>query len=42
VVADRAFVADYLARFKDFPPRQKPAKFNVDDAVKTLESASGN
>ena len=41
LVPAQTFVAEYIATFKDFPPRQKPAKFNVDDALATLKSASG-
>ena len=27
------FVAGFIGTFKKFPPRQKPAKFNVDDIM---------
>lgn len=36
------YVSEYIATFKDFPPRQKPAKSNFDDELATLKSASGN
>ena len=44
---DRAFlilpavskVADYLSTYKDFPPRQKPASFSIDQVIDKLESA---
>ncbi len=42
LVPAQTFVGEYLATFKQFPPRQKPAKFNVDDALATLKSAAGN
>jgi arylsulfatase len=42
LVPAQTFVAEYIETFKEFPPRQKPAKFNVDDALATLRSASGN
>ena len=37
------YVGKFLATFKEFPPRQTPAKFNLDDVMKTLtESTGGN
>jgi arylsulfatase len=35
----QAFVAKWISSFKDFPPRQKPASFSIDDVAKKLESA---
>jgi arylsulfatase len=43
-MADRAFLivpaqaaaAQWLASFKEFPPRQKPASFNLDDVMKKM------
>ncbi len=32
----QAYVGKFIATFKEFPPRQKPAKFNVDDVIRTL------
>jgi arylsulfatase len=55
-MADRAFllvpaqaiVAEFLKTFKDFPPRQTPASFSIDqalekarDAEKQLATAAG-
>ena len=39
MVPAQTFVGEYIATFKDFPPRQKPAKFNVDDALAAIKSA---
>ena len=36
-----AYVAKWLQSFKEFPPRQKPASFNLDAVLRTLEDASG-
>ena len=36
VVAVQEIVGGFMSTFKDFPPRQKPAKFNVDDVMKTM------
>jgi arylsulfatase len=38
----QAYVGQFLATFKEFPPRQTPAKFNLDDVMKTLTESSGN
>jgi len=36
VVAIQEIVGDFMTTFEDFPPRQKPAKFNVDDVMKKM------
>ena len=44
-MADRAFlilpavqkVSQYLASYKEFPPRQRPASFSIDQAIEALE-----
>lgn len=36
------YVGNFLTTFKDFPPRQTPAKFNLDDVMKTLTESSRN
>jgi arylsulfatase len=33
-------VGQWLASFKDFPVRQKPASFNLDEVMQKLTSAS--
>ena len=46
-LADRAFVqvplqalaAKWLESFKEFPPRQKPASFNLDEVMRKIEAA---
>ena len=42
MVPAQTFVAEYLESFKEFPPRQKPAKFNVDDALAKMKSPGNN
>jgi arylsulfatase len=37
----QALVAQQIENFKKFPPRQKPASFNLDAVLRTLEDASG-
>ena len=42
VLAAQTVVAQFLATFKDFPPRQKAASFTVDQALEKMnEAASG-
>jgi arylsulfatase len=40
VVPALKFVGGFMASFKEFPPRNKPASFSVGDALKRLETAS--
>ena len=40
IVPGQAVVARWLGTFKDFPPRQKPASFNVDDVLEKIMSAA--
>ncbi len=37
----QALVAQQIQSFRDFPPRQKPASFNLDRVLETLHDASG-
>ena len=42
ILAAQAIVGEFLATFKDFPPRQKAASFTIDQALeKMADSASG-
>jgi arylsulfatase len=36
------YVAEFLATFKEFPPRQKPASFNLDKVLSSLQSAGAH
>jgi len=36
----QAVVAKFLASFKQFPPRMKPASFSVGDALSHIQAAS--
>ncbi len=36
----QTFAAKWLASFKEFPPRQKPASFNLDEVMRKMEEAS--
>jgi arylsulfatase A-like enzyme len=40
-VPAQAFVAQFIATFKDFPPRQKPSSFSVDQIMSQLENSNG-
>ena len=35
----QALAAGWLESFKEFPPRQKPASFNLDDVMRKIEAA---
>ena len=37
VVPAQAAVAEFVATFKKFPPRQKPSSFSVDQIMEQLE-----
>ena len=39
MVPAQAHVAEHLASFVEFPPRQKPAKFNVEEVLNNMKSA---
>ena len=38
LVPAQAYVAKFLATFKDYPPRQKAASFSVDQALEVLKA----
>ena len=38
----QALVADWLKSFKEFPPRQKPASFNLDEIMRKLSEPTSN
>ncbi len=40
LVPAQAFVAQFLSTFAEFPPRQKPASFTIDQVMESLASGS--
>ena len=42
LVPAQAGVAEFLATFKEFPPRQKAASFTVSDAIDKMTSTLGS
>jgi arylsulfatase len=40
-VPAQAIVAQWLSSFKEFPQRQKPASFNLDEVMRKLSEAGG-
>jgi hypothetical protein len=40
ILAAQAIVAEFLATFKDFPPRQKAASFTIDQALQKMSDAA--
>ncbi|MGB5894900.1 MAG: arylsulfatase [Ignavibacteriaceae bacterium] len=41
MVPAQSYVSQFLATFKEFPPRQKAASFSLDEVLKKLESPAG-
>jgi hypothetical protein len=39
IVPAQAIAAQWLQSFKDFPMRQRPASFNLDEVMATLSQA---
>jgi arylsulfatase len=42
LVPAQAYVGKFLATFKEFPPRQKPASFSIDQVMEKLQSSGGS
>ncbi len=42
LVPAQAYVADFLGTFKEFPPRQKPASFSIDQVMEQMQEATGS
>jgi len=42
LVPAQAYVGQFLATFKEFPPRQKAASFSLDQVMEKLETSSGS
>jgi arylsulfatase len=40
LVPAQAFVAKFLSTFKDYPPRQKPGSFSIDQVLESLQTGS--
>jgi arylsulfatase len=38
----QALVAQQIQSFREFPPRQKPASFNLDRVLEQMQDASGS
>jgi arylsulfatase len=38
LVPAQAYVAKWISSFQEFPPRQKPASFSIDEVMKKLEA----
>lgn len=42
LIPSQAIVKGFLESFAEFPPRQKPAKFNVDEVIANMSKATNN
>jgi arylsulfatase len=41
VVPSQVYVVQFIETFKQYPPRQKPASFGIDQALETLQAGAG-
>jgi arylsulfatase len=42
LVPAQAYVGDFLATFKEYPPRQKAASFSLDQVMEKLQTSGGS
>jgi arylsulfatase len=42
LVPAQAFVGQWLQSFREFPPRQKPASFNLKQVIQKLSTEAAN
>jgi arylsulfatase A-like enzyme len=42
MVPAQAYVGNFIATFKDYPPRQSAASFNLDEVLKKMQEGSGS
>jgi len=42
LVPAQAYVGNFIATFKDYPPRQSAGSFNLDDVLKKMQEGSGS
>jgi hypothetical protein len=42
IVPAQAYVQQFVDTFRDFPPRQKPSSFSVDEVLEQMSRAHGN
>jgi arylsulfatase len=41
IAPSQAYIVNFIKTFKEFPPRQKPASFGIDQALETLQNTAG-
>jgi arylsulfatase len=42
LVPAQAYVGQFITSFKDYPPRQRAAAFNLDEVMKKMSEGSGS
>jgi arylsulfatase len=42
LVPAQAYVGQFLSTFREFPPRQKPASFTIDQVMEKLQTSGGS
>jgi arylsulfatase len=40
LVPAQAYVGQFLATFQQYPPRQKPASFSIDQVLESMQNAA--
>ena len=41
IVPSQVYIVNFIKTFKEFPPRQKPASFGIDQALEALQNTAG-
>jgi arylsulfatase len=42
MVPAQVYVGNFLKTFKEFPPRQKPASFTIDQVMEKMQNSGGS
>jgi hypothetical protein len=42
LIPAQEYVAKFLATFKEFPPRQKPSSFSIDQVLEMMQKSQGD
>jgi arylsulfatase len=42
LVPAQTYVGQFLATFKEYPPRQKPASFSIDQVMEKMQNSGGS
>jgi len=42
LVPAQKYVGNFLSTFREFPPRQKPASFSIDQVMEAMQNSGGS